>query len=166
MQTTTRRRLVGQLIAASVPLFLVTANVAAQSVTRAPSQTRAVDHLHDPVKAAALAVFIPGAGYIYSHEYAPGVAMLVGTVPLLLFGNEVRQWNGCTFVILGACDPDREPFRALGIMMMAGSVLVWAGSVIDAPRAARRANAEHRRATGLAVTAAPGGVGVGWHLQF
>ena len=165
MQTRLHSRPAIQLIAASLPFLLAAADLPAQSdVSR--SHAGAVRHFHSPMVAATLGALIPGAGHMYSHEYAPGVSFLVGTVVTFSIGNEIRHWDSCMFALLTACEPDPEPFRSLGLLLMGASIVGWVASAIDAPRAAQRANTEHLQAVGMALVTTPEQFGFAWRYRF
>ena len=100
----------------------------------------------NPTTAAVLGVVVPGLGHVYSTEYLRGVGIFYGTGSLIAVGTLVYVVDRCTFAFLNPepCDPGPQwPHRTLGTILIAGGVGAWVVSAIDAPRAARRANARH-----------------------
>ena len=132
----------------TVAFLVLAAPPAASQAARSPRQE--LPHVHVPAVAGTLGFLVPGAGHVYSHEYAPGLAFLVGTITTYALGQEVRQWDSCMFEIViffpsEPCVPDPEPYRTAGTALMILAGVGWIASAIDAPRAAHRANAEHKR---------------------
>lgn len=115
----------------------------AQDTTQAPPNPL---FRRNPTTAAILGVLVPGAGHVYSTEYVRGVGIFYGTGALVGIGTFVYVIDRCTFAFLNPepCDPGPQwPHRTLGTVLIAGGIGAWVVSAIDAPRAARRANARH-----------------------
>lgn len=166
MRTQSLRRL-GMLTLPTATLLLLTPpQLASQDDLTHASRPQAVGHVHSPATAAMLGLLVPGAGHIYSHEYPPGVAFLIGVPLTFALGNEIRTWNTCMFVIFTPCEPNPEPYRTTGVAMMALAGVALVGSAIDAHRAAGRANAEHERAAGIAFLTTPRGPALAWRVRF
>lgn len=117
--------------------------VLAQDTTQAPPNPIL---WRNPGAAAVLGAVVPGLGHVYSTEYLKGLGIYTGTVSLIGFGALVYEIDRCTFAFLNpeSCNPGPQwPHRTLGAVMIAAGVGAWVVSAIDAPRAARRANARH-----------------------
>jgi hypothetical protein len=101
----------------------------------------------DPTAAAVLGTIVPGAGHVYSTEYVRGASIYFGVVGGIGGGAIIYMVDKCTFAFLDpTCHPGPQwPHRAVGLIMMGTGVGMWVYSAFDAPRAARRANAIHRR---------------------
>ena len=100
----------------------------------------------DPTVATVLGTIVPGAGHVYSTEFLRGAGIFAATGTLIGFGTMVYAVDRCTFAFLNPepCDPGPQwPHRTLGTALIAGGVAAWIVGAIDAPRAARRANARH-----------------------
>ena len=100
----------------------------------------------NPTTAAVLGALVPGFGHVYSTEYLKGLGFFMATTLSIGGGALAYTIDRCTFAFLdaGSCDPGPQwPHRTLGAVMVAGGVGAWVVSAIDAPRAARRANARH-----------------------
>lgn len=119
----------------------------------------------DPRRARRLGAVLPGAGHVYAGEYFRGYRAWVGTVAGLVMGPAVYNLDNCTFSFLSAepCDPGpRWPSRVVGVATVGLGAWMWVSSARDAPRAAERANARHRRRSARVVpllepAARPGG---------
>ena len=100
----------------------------------------------DPKVAAVLGTIVPGAGHVYSTEYLRGLGIFAGAGSLIGWGTLAYEIDRCTFAFLNdaPCDPGPQwPHRTVGALLIAGGIGAWVVSAIDAPRAARRANARH-----------------------
>ena len=126
----------------------------------------------NPTTAAVLGTVVPGAGHIYSTEYLRGASMYVGALGGIGFGAITYMVDKCTFTFLNPtpCNPGPQwPHRTLGLLMVGAGVATWAYSAIDAPRAARRANASHRRHAEIRPVLGPrssGGVDLGMAMSW
>ena len=117
--------------------------VLAQDTTQASSNPLL---WRNPKTAAVLGVVVPGLGHVYSTEYLKGLGIYTATGGLIGFGTLVYEIDRCTFVLFSPepCDPGPQwPHRTLGTAMIAAGLAGWIVSAVDAPRAARRANARH-----------------------
>jgi len=95
---------------------------------------------------------IPGAGHIYAGEYLKGFGTYEATVGTIGAGAMVYILGNCGFDFTGTCKPGPEwPYKLLGIAGVGAGIWTWISSARDAPRAAERANARHRRSS-LTVT--------------
>ncbi len=118
------------------------------STPAAPPQPSAAESpFRDPVKAAVFGTLFPGAGHVYSTEYMRGVGIYFGAVGSIGLGALVYEIDKCTFAFLNpTCNPGPQwPHRTLGLMAIGVGVATWGFGAADAPRAARRANANRRR---------------------
>ena len=99
----------------------------------------------DPHRALIFGSLIPGAGHIYAGEYWKGIGNYVGTVSLIGMGGLVYVLDNCGLAFFSDCKP-RSHFanRFLGATVIGTGILAWVSSARDAPRAAERANLEHR----------------------
>lgn len=133
----------------AVLLFFPAVRLMAQDSTRAavPDSSAIVSQFRDPTKAAIFGTLFPGAGHVYSTEYLRGLNIYLGTAGSIGMGALVYEMDSCVFAFFNTtCNPGPEwPHRTLGIILIGVGVATWAGGAIDAPRAARRANQEHRR---------------------
>ncbi len=103
----------------------------------------------NPKRALILGSVIPGAGHIYSGEYWQGFLHYEGAVGGI--GGCVLMFlvNRCSFDFFNPnCDPGPQwPHQALGVALVGAGIWEWISSARDAPHAAERANAKHRRKT-------------------
>jgi hypothetical protein len=102
-----------------------------------------------PHGALILGSLIPGAGHIYSGEYLHGFLNYETTVGMIGGGVMVYYFDVCAFNFL---DPTcksgpRWPYQVLGVASVGMGIWEWISSARDAPHAAERANAKHRRKT-------------------
>ncbi len=140
------KALVGILIAAAL-----TSPLSAQDSSRATADsalTPATTPYRNPHRALIFGSLIPGAGHIYAGEYWRGFLNYEMTVGSIGMGVLVFIVDKCTFSFLSTtrCDPGPQwPHQALGVLTVGLGVWQWVSSARDAPRAAERANAKHRR---------------------
>jgi len=101
-----------------------------------------------PKRALILGSLIPGAGHIYSGEYLRGVLNYEATVGAIGGGVLVFIWDKCMFSFLSTtpCKSGAQwPHQVLGAGLVGLGAWTWVSTARDAPRAAERANARHRR---------------------
>jgi hypothetical protein len=101
-----------------------------------------------PKRALILGSLIPGAGHIYSGEYLRGFLNYEATVGAIGEGILVFIWDRCMFSFLSAtpCKSGAQwPHQVLGAGFVGLGIWTWVSTARDAPRAAERANAKHRR---------------------
>lgn len=97
----------------------------------------------NPRTAAILGTLVPGLGHVYSTEYLQGLGIWATTGSLIGWGRLAYEVDRCTFGD-APCDAGPQwPHRTLGALLIAGAGTAWIVTAIDAPRAARRANARH-----------------------
>jgi len=104
----------------------------------------------DPKRAVILGSVIPGAGHIYAGEYVKGFFIYEATVGGIGVGAMTFIWDRCMLSFLSAtpCKSGPQwPHRVLGVALVGAGIWEWISSARDAPHAAERANAKHRRKT-------------------
>jgi hypothetical protein len=146
--------------------------LSAQDSTRATTDSAvpsATTLYRDPHRALILGSIIPGAGHIYSGEYWRGFLTYEYTVSAIGTGVIVFIVDKCTFTFLSAthCDPGPQwPHQLLGVLVVGTGIWEWISSARDAPHAAERANAKHRRRTPEAtpIIQAPADSHSGWRI--
>jgi len=102
----------------------------------------------NPKKALILGSLIPGAGHIHSGEYWRGFLNYEATVGSIGEGVLVFIWDRCMFSFLSTtpCKSGAQwPHQVLGAGLVGLGAWMWVSTARDAPRAAERANAKHRR---------------------
>jgi hypothetical protein len=113
------------------------------------STSHAVTPLYrNPKKALILGSLIPGAGHIYSGEYWRGFVNYEVTVGSIGEGVLVFIWDRCmlSFLSTTPCKSGAQwPHQVLGAALVGLGAWMWVSTARDAPRAAERANAKHRR---------------------
>jgi len=134
---------------AKVALLWLTfaASLSGQDVQPAPKESAGAASLYrDPQKAKALAIVLPGAGYVYTGDYLLGYATWAGTATSLITGVVTYQFDGCLSIdFTRACKPPpRWTYRAAGILLIGVGAWIWVSSIRDAQHAAERANARHQ----------------------
>jgi hypothetical protein len=99
-----------------------------------------------PTTARTLGILVPGGGHVYAGEYLRGFLYYERTVASVGAGVLVYNLDRCITRLFDVdCDPgDPWAFRAAGILLVGLGAVSWVASVIDAPRAAERANERHR----------------------
>jgi hypothetical protein len=131
-----------------------TSPLTAQDSTRAAADSAVAPQTHlyrSPRRALILGSLIPGAGHIYAGEYWHGVVNYETTVAGIGGGLLTFMIDRCSFNLDPECDPGPQwPHQVLGVTVVGLGLWQWISSARDAPRAAERANARHRRKTAKA----------------
>jgi len=146
--------------------------LSAQDTTRvtADSTVRPVTPLfRNPKRALILGSVIPGAGHIYAGEYVHGFFIYEATVGGIGGGVMTFIFDRCMLSFLSAthCDSGPQwPHQVLGVALVGAGIWEWISSARDAPHAAERANAKHRRKTFAAtpIIEAPVDAYSGWRV--
>lgn len=146
--------------------------LSAQDSTRATADSAvlpATTLYRNPHRALILGSVIPGAGHIYVGEYLRGFLTYEGTIAGIGLGAMVFIVDKCTFTFLSAthCDPGSQwPHQLLGVVLVGTGIWEWISSARDAPHAAERANAKHRRKTPEAtpIIQGPADAHSGWRV--
>ena len=108
----------------------------------------------DPTAARLFAIVLPGAGHVYAGEYWRGIAIYGGTVSSFGTAALVYTIPDCPIFASEPCHPGpRWPRTVVALAGVGLGLYTWVSGVIDAPRAAERANERHRR--GRRARAAP-----------
>ena len=111
-----------------------------------PATTPATTLYRDRHRALILGSLVPGAGHIYAGEYWRGFGTYVGTLGIMGMGALVYILDDCAFAFFSACKPGPQwPSRIGGAVGIGAGIWTWISSARDAPHAAERANARHRR---------------------
>jgi len=127
--------------------------LSAQDTTQAVGDSavvRATTPYRSPHRALILGIIIPGAGHIYSGEYLHGFLNYETTVGMIGGGVMVFYFDPCIFSLFSPTpckSGPRWPYQALGVASVGIGIWEWISSARDAPHAAERANAKHRRKT-------------------
>lgn len=130
-----------------------TSPLSAQDTTRVTADSAvlpATTLYRNPHRALILGTLIPGAGHIYSGEYWRGFLTYEFTVSAIGGGVLVFIVDKCTFPLFSTttCKPGPQwPHQLLGVVLVGTGIWEWISSARDAPHAAERANAKHRRKT-------------------
>ena len=104
-----------------------------------------------PGVARVLGTLIPGAGHFYAGEYLRGYGVYFGSITTIAVGVLLLTADSCTFTqvlsfFVSSCEPRPVwPMRLVGASLVSLGAILWTRHAIDAPRAAERANARHRR---------------------
>jgi hypothetical protein len=149
-----------------------TSPLTAQDSTRAAADSAVAPQTHlyrSPRRALILGSLIPGAGQIYAGEYWRGVLNYEGTVTMIGVGAMTFIVDRCmlSFLSTTRCDSGPQwPHQVLGVTVVGLGLWQWISSARDAPRAAERANARHRRKTAKAkpIIEAPVGSRSDWRV--
>jgi len=135
---------------ALVALLVCGAPLSAQDsakVSEAAGAPRTDSVYRDPTAARLFAIVLPGAGHVYAGEYWRGIAIYEGTVASLGMAALVYTIPDCAIFAAEPCHPGpRWPRTVVALAGVGLGLYVWVNGVIDAPRAAERANERHRRA--------------------
>ena len=123
----------------------------------------------NPKRALILGSVIPGAGHIYAGEYVHGFFIYEATVGGIGGGVMTFIFDRCMLSFLSAthCDSGPQwPHQVLGVALVGAGIWEWISSARDAPHAAERANAKHRRKTFAAtpIIEAPVDAYSGWRV--
>ncbi|MGH7634562.1 MAG: hypothetical protein ACRENC_12580, partial [Gemmatimonadaceae bacterium] len=134
----TSHRTVGLLAVAACILAVAASGARGQSAVAAP--------VKNPMTAAAIAVFIPGGGHMYAGEPIRGFALLAATASVATWAvtssKTVHVDYACQ--VRDCTDKSQNPnYQTLEVGLGVAGAL-WLVSVLDAPRAANRANARNR----------------------
>jgi TM2 domain-containing membrane protein YozV len=116
-----------------------------------PRSARAMQDVKDPAFATTLSFFLPGTGQMYAGEGGRGAIMLgtyVAGATLVVVG--ASNTGGCSSYSSCGTNAGRQVAVAVGGIVMMGTYIY---SVLDAWRAAERANAD---ASPVRVMLAPG----------
>ncbi|HVS60201.1 MAG TPA: hypothetical protein VHE82_05870, partial [Gemmatimonadaceae bacterium] len=144
----------------------------AQDTTRVTADSAVVPAsslYRNPKRALILGSVIPGAGHIYAGEYVQGFFIYEATVGGIGGGVMTFIFDRCMLSFLSAthCDSGPQwPHQVLGVALVGAGIWEWISSARDAPHAAERANAKHRRQTFAAtpIIEAPVDAYSGWRV--
>lgn len=116
-------------------------------------------HYKNPTKATLLSVVVPGGGQLYAGERGKGLFLLLGSSAALVGGAVLSTWESdydytCSS---GNCiDPDAYDPNYTPMIVGAGLAgALWLYGLVDASKAARRANRKRGRLASVAVAAVP-----------
>jgi hypothetical protein len=127
--------------------------LSAQDTTQAVGDSAVVPTTtpyRSPHRALILGSIIPGAGHIYSGEYWHGFLNYETTVGMIGGGVMVFYFDKCAFNLFSPTpckSGPRWPYQVVGVASVGMGIWQWISSARDAPHAAERANAKHRRKT-------------------
>lgn len=116
--------------------------------TDSTAQQAALPPYRSAKRALILGSLIPGAGHIYAGEYVRGFLNYEATVGSIGEGVLVFIWDRCmlSFLSTTPCKSGAQwPHQVLGAALVGLGGWMWVSTARDAPRAAERANAKHRR---------------------
>jgi hypothetical protein len=167
-----RRRL---LIAVSLLITIAGAAPAAAQASpdSAAAHVRGLGGAKDPALAALLGVLHPGLGHYYAGDGTTGRRIQAGSLSAITagLGLGVVAAAGGLCSAFGRCESQlpawaQHTLLAAGAALVAVGVGVWGYGAVDAPRAARRANATHRPSLRPGAAYNNGRMGIGAVLTF
>jgi hypothetical protein len=126
----------GLLLALLFTLFVAPTYAAAQETPAVQQGQQSGPSYKDPGTATRIAGLITGGGHVYAGETKKGLLLLGGSLGSVVLGS-VLTFAFCSTDDIYSCS--LAPY-VLGVLGAAG---FWAYGVVDAPEAAKRANARN-----------------------
>lgn len=137
------------LAAALAPLLRIEAQGWVDLHRSAPNDT--TFHPLSPRTALVSGIIFPGGGQIYAGEWRRGLNYFRYTFGFGLVSLMAYTFNDCTFNV-SAENPcsgsEQRAYKVLGAITGAGALTAWAMGAMDAPRTARRVNADRQALRG------------------
>ena len=131
-----------------VALLVCGAPLSAQNSAKVSTAAQAARNdsvYRDATTARLFAIVLPGAGHVYAGEYGRGIALFGGTALSFGMAALVNTLPDCPMFAAEPCHPGPRWPQTVAALAGAGlGLYVWVSGVVDAPRAAERANERHR----------------------
>jgi hypothetical protein len=159
---------------AAVSLLIAIAGAAPAAAQASPdsvaADARSQVGAKDPALAALFGVLHPGLGHYYVGDWATGRRVQSRALSAITAGLALGVVAGAGALCLG-CDSQlptwaQHTLIGAGVGLAAVGFGVWASGAVDAPRAARRANAARRPSLRLSPAYNDGHVGISAVLTF